>query len=129
MIQLDILYGKTAGASTVARRFPFVIGRSAGAHLRLEEDGVWEQHLSITLQSPDGFLLRTHPGALTSLNGKPVEQTVLRNGDLIEIGSAQILFSLSPAAQSDLRLREAFTWLLLLAVTAAQIALIYWLPK
>ena len=129
MIQLDILCGKTAGTSTVARRFPFVIGRAAGAHLRLEEDGVWEQHLSITLQSPDGFLLRNQPGALTSVNGEPVEQTILRNGDLIEIGSAQILFSLGPAAQHDLRLREASTWLLLLAITAAQIALIYWLPK
>ena len=129
MVRLEILRGKAAGTDTVARRFPFVIGRSATAHLRLEDAGVWEQHLSIDLQSPDGFLLRTHPGALTSLNGEPVEQTVLRNGDLIEIGSAQIVFSLSPAAQHDLRLREVFTWLLLLAVTAAQVALIYWLPK
>src|SRR5882757_1711990 len=103
MIQLDVLYGKTAGASTVARRFPFVIGRSAGAHLRLEEDGIWEQHLSISLQSPEGFLLRNQSGALTSVNGEPVEQTILRNGDLIEIGPAQIRFSLGPAAQHDLR--------------------------
>ena len=45
MVQLNILSGKKAGTRTVARHFPFRIGRAAGNELQLEDDGVWDQHL------------------------------------------------------------------------------------
>ena len=36
MVQLNVLSGKRAGAVTVTRRFPFIIGRDGSANLRLE---------------------------------------------------------------------------------------------
>ena len=90
MVQLKVLNGKKAGAVWVSRRFPVRIGRSAGIDLQLEEDGVWDQHFQLDFRAPEGFLLTSHPDARTSINGQPVQRTILRNGDTIEIGAAKI---------------------------------------
>jgi pSer/pThr/pTyr-binding forkhead associated (FHA) protein len=129
MIQISILSGKLAGAVVAARRFPFSVGRNNDASLRLEEDGVWDRHLELDLEMPDGFRLRTNPGALTAVNGQPTEQTILRNGDVIEIGPVKIQFWLSRTRQADLRLREFLTWFALATLCAAQVAVVYWLIR
>ena len=87
MVQLKVLSGKKAGTAWVARRFPVRIGRSAAADLQLEEDGVWDQHLQLDFDPAEGIVLSAQPNALATVNGQPVQQTVLRNGDAIEIGS------------------------------------------
>jgi len=129
MIQLHILSGKTAGAQSVARRFPFRIGRAAQNDLQLEDDGVWERHLALEFQRNKGFTLATAPEAIVAVNGQSVQKTILRNGDIITIGSAKIQFWLAAARQRGLRLRESFVWALLVLVTIAQFALIYWLVR
>ena len=70
MIQLKILSGKMAGTETVARRFPFRIGRSQSADLRLEEDGVWDEHLELAFDAATGFVLTAHQDALAAVNGQ-----------------------------------------------------------
>ena len=125
MVQLQVFSGKHAGEATLARRFPFVVGRNSTADLCLEQDGIWDRHLEFHLQVPDGFLLKSHPGALTSVNGKPVQQAFLRNGDLIEVGRLKIQFWLSETRQRGLRTREFLTWFALAALCAGQIVLIY----
>ena len=127
MIQLKILSGKMAGTTFVARHFPVRIGRAAAADLRLEEPGVWDEHLQIILAGKEGFLVETHADAITTVNGQPVQQLALRNGDLIEIGALKIQFWLGEAAQRGLKIREALVWAIIAAVTVTQIALIYWL--
>ena len=127
MVQLQVLSGKKAGAEWVARHFPFLVGRAADNHFSIEDEGVWDRHLEIAIRTGEGFLLRTHPDALTSVNGHPINETWLRNGDLIRIGSVQIRFWLVPARQYSLRFREAVTWLTVALLCASQIALIYWL--
>ena len=87
MVQLKVLSGKKAGTAWVARRFPVRIGRSAAADLQLEEDGVWDQHLQLDFNPAEGIVLSAQPNALATVNGQPVHQTVLRNGDAIDIGS------------------------------------------
>jgi pSer/pThr/pTyr-binding forkhead associated (FHA) protein len=129
MVQLKILSGKKAGTVWMARRFPVRIGRSANASLQLEEDGVWDQHLQLDLVPIQGFRLSAQPDALTAVNGQPVEQTILRNGDLIEIGSLKMQFWLSETRQAGLRLREVFIWVVLAAVSLGQLGLIYWLVR
>lgn len=129
MLQLSILSGRKAGVSWVSRRFPVRIGRALGADLRFEEDGVWDEHLKIDLQGTEGFLLSTQGDALASVNGQPVRQTLLRNGDTIEIGSLQFQFWLAQTRQTGLRLREALTWIGIAAISLSQIALIYWLLR
>ena len=125
MIQLVILTGRKAGHSCVARRFPFQIGRASGAHLVLEEDGVWDRHAAIHFQRDDGFHLESQIGALVSVNGGRIERTRLHNGDLIECGSTRIRFWLAALPQKSLRPREALTWLALAALFALQIGLVY----
>ena len=125
MVQLKVLSGKQAGAVTLTRRFPFIVGRDASANLRLEEEGVWERHLELDLQMPEGFVLIVHPQARATVNDQPVQQALLRNGDLIGIGTVKIRFWLSETRQMGLRPRELLTWAALAALCAGEVALIY----
>jgi len=129
MIQFQILSGKQAGTDMVARRFPFRIGRAASADLCLEADGIWDQHLELNLIKPDGFVLNAQPNALATVNGQRVEQTRLRNGDLIEIGSLKMRFWLSATRQIGLGVREWFTWGALALLSIGQVCLVYWLLR
>ena len=125
MVQLKILSGKKAGAETVARHFPFSVGRSATCEISLDEPGVWDQHFQIDLDSLDSFRLVTDPNTSVTIDGKSVQQSTLRNGETIEIGLAKILFGLSPTRQKSLALREWLTWIALGGLCLSQIALIY----
>jgi pSer/pThr/pTyr-binding forkhead associated (FHA) protein len=127
MVQLKILSGKKAGAVWVARRFPVRVGRSAASELQLEEDGVWDEHFQISFDPAAGFLLATRPDALVTVNGQPAQDALLRNGDLLEIGSLKLQFWLAESRQRGLLAREAFLWAMVTAVFLSQIALIYWL--
>jgi predicted component of type VI protein secretion system len=127
VIQFQLLSGKQAGAEIVVRHFPFRIGRGAEADLPLDEAGVWERHVQIEFQRGKGFAFTTNSQAVTLVNGMRVENGLLRNGDLIELGSMQLRFWLARSKQKSLRFREAFTWTAFFALFGAQIALIYWL--
>ena|SRR5213594_141032 len=125
MVQLDVLSGKQAGTGVTAGRFPFVVGRNKDADICFEEEGVWERHLEIELRMPEGFTVKAHPGALAAINGKPIREAVVRNGDLIEFGPLKLRFWLSQTRQVDLRWREFLTWFALAVLCAAQVALVY----
>ena len=129
MIQLNILSGKQAGTHKVARHFPFRIGRAPGNGLQLEDDGVWDQHLTIEFQPQSGFNLVTAANTLATVNGEPVQNMFLRNGDTITVGSVNFQFWLAAATQGSLRVREAFVWTLLALVTLGQFVLLYWLIR
>lgn len=128
MIQLQILSGKTAGQRWKARRFPVRVGRAAGNDLQLEADGVFDQHFEISLDRDHGFMLTVQPNALLSINDEsPAGPHQLRNGDAIECGSVRLRFWLAETPLRRLKLSEWFVWTLVLAVCAAQVALVYWL--
>ena len=129
MVQFDILSGKQAGTRAVARCFPFRIGRAPGNELQLTDDGVWDRHLTLEFDPQSGFSLATAPEAIATVNGAPVQKTVLRNGDVITAGSVRIQFWLAAARQGSLRLRENFVWALLALVTLGQFVLLYWLIR
>jgi pSer/pThr/pTyr-binding forkhead associated (FHA) protein len=125
VIQLKILSGKKAGTAWVARRFPVRIGRSASSDLRLEESGVWDQHLRLDFDPASGLILTVQPQALAMVNGQLVEQALLRNGDIIDVGSLKMEFWLSETRQAGLRFREGLTWVAIAAISLGQVALIY----
>lgn len=127
MIQLQILSGKQAGVFWNARRFPVRVGRAPKNDLKLEDDGVWEEHFQLALNPAEGFTLASHPGAIVTVNQEPVQSARLRNGDLITAGSAKLCFRLGDTLQRGLRLREWFVWTLIIGVCLGQVALIYWL--
>lgn len=127
MIQLTVLNGKQAGSQWVARRFPVRLGRAPACEVCLEGDGVWDQHAQIILRRREGFILTVQEEAIAAVNGHPVRETLLRNGDEFDLGSAKLRFALSPTRQRGLRWRESLTWLALAALCVGQGALIYWL--
>jgi pSer/pThr/pTyr-binding forkhead associated (FHA) protein len=129
MVQLKLLTGAKAGTAWVARRFPVRIGRSTSSDLQVEEIGVWDQHLQLDFDSAQGIVLRTQPNALATVNGQPVHQIVLRNGDDIAIGSLKMQFWLSETRQAGLRFREGLTWAAIAAISLGQVGLIYWLLR
>ena len=129
MIQFRIVSGKQTGHDIIVRRFPFRIGRDAASHLQLDDAGVWDQHFQIEFRRGDGFAFAAHNEALARVNGEKVENGILRNGDLIELGSAQLRFWLARTQQKTLRLREVLTWTALAALFAGQVGLIYWLLR
>jgi hypothetical protein len=129
MVQLKVLSGKRAGTTWVARRFPVRIGRSGATDLQLEEVGVWDQHLQLDFDPAEGIVLSVQQNALASVNGQPVHQAVLRNGDAIEIGSLRMQFWLSETRQAGLRLREGLTWAGIAAISLGQVGLIYWILR
>ena len=127
MIRINILSGARVGEQCRIGNFPFFIGRSAEAQIRIDDSGVWEKHLEVGLDPSLSFLLRVFPEALVALNGHQVTEEKLRNGDLIVLGSACLQFWLDESEQRGLRLREALTWAAIAVVSAAQCGLIYWL--
>ncbi len=125
MVQLRVLSGKKAGTAWVARRFPVRIGRAADADLQLEDSGVWDQHLRLDFEARRGIVLRAQSEAAPTVNGEPVQEAVLRNGDAIDIGSVRLRFELSETRQRGLRFREWLTWGGIAAICLGQVGLIY----
>ena len=121
MVLLRALSGTTAGTETVARRLPFRVGRGPENHLRIEFAGVWDNHFRLELTPEHRVALRAQPGALTTVNGRPVAEADLRLGDIIAAGAARFLFWLSPPRQSGLVLRETLTWIGLALLVAFQV--------
>jgi hypothetical protein len=93
--------------------------------LRLEEHGVWDRHFELDLDVPDGFVLKVPSEARVNVNGEPARSALLRNGDLIEIGALKVQFWLCETRQKKLRVREVLTWASFVALSAGQLALIY----
>jgi len=129
MVQLQLLSGRQAGTPWVARRFPVRIGRSPASDLQLEEPGVWEDHLELTLDPVQGVMLTPQPGALVTVNREAVQAARLRNGDSIEVGSVRLQFWLAETRQRGLRMREWFVWCIVAAISLGEVALVYWLLK
>lgn len=125
MIQLQVLSGKLAGSSIAVRQFPFVVGRGAGDDFQLEAEGVWESHFHIDFTPAEGFTAKRLAQAMLLANGEPVDCIRLKNGDVLAAGAAQIRFWLAATRQKTMRVREVLTWAALVALFAAQIALIY----
>jgi pSer/pThr/pTyr-binding forkhead associated (FHA) protein len=124
MIDLHVLSGKKAGSRVVVGHFPFHIGRTPQNDLPLEDDGVWDKHLTLEFHEKDGFHAVTTSHAIVTVNGKPVEKSRLHNGDILTVGSARVQFWLAPAPQRGLSLRENLVWGLLILVTVGQFILI-----
>jgi hypothetical protein len=129
MVSFQILSGKMAGTKWSTRHLPFSVGRSASAALRLDEPGVWDKHFEVSLQLPNSIVLQTSQNVSVTVSGKPTQETVLKNGDLIEFGGVKLRFDLTPTQQKRLTLRELSTWIGLGLLSLGQVVLIYWLSR
>jgi len=129
VVQLQFLNGAKAGTQWVACRLPFSVGRSAQDDLRIENDGVWDRHARVELRDRQRAVLIASEQARTSVNGQPIQEAILRNGDVLQIGSVHLQFGFSPVAHRDLRFREALTWIGIALMALVQVALVYVLTQ
>lgn len=128
MVQFQILSGRRAGIILESPRLPVTIGRSEQADIAIDDPGVWPCHCKIHWRT-EGLILEVEPEALASVNGVPVPQALLRNGDTITLGGATLRFCLSPMRQKGVALREWLTWAGLALLCLGQVALIYYLSR
>lgn len=127
MIQARILNSKRQRDPAIFATFPAWVGRNPAADLVLEEAGIFDQHLELNFKRHEGFFVRVIPPAIASLNGRPLEETRLKNGDVVQAGAVSIQFWLLPPEQRSLQLRETSTWIGLVIPAVVQVYLVYWL--
>jgi len=124
MVRLRVLAGSSAGLCFDAAQLPIRVGRGSGHDLTLDEPGVWPGHCLITREQND-LLIQAGPEALVSVNDAPVQQTLLRNGDIISLGAVKLRFGFVPVRQRPLRGRECLIWMALAGLVACEIGVAY----
>lgn len=93
---LVVTFGSTSNRRRPINRLTTVVGRARGCDVGLEAPDVSYVHCLIT-RSPDGLVLRdckSRSGTL--LNHKPVNESSLADGDLIQIGPFCFKVSIPP---------------------------------
>lgn len=72
--------------------FPFVIGRSASASFQINSTSVSREHAEI-VRTPTGFCVRDLGSTNgTSVNGRPVRETPIVDGDSVSIADVEMTF-------------------------------------
>ncbi|MGN6385123.1 MAG: FHA domain-containing protein [Verrucomicrobiota bacterium] len=114
---LQLRYGtreRQSRETAVAAKFPFTIGSSSDSDLRIEGHGVWDRHVLIELDSvTQRFTCSVVGSALLLINGETNRKAPLRNGDILQLGSASVEVSLAPVPQHRLKFLEFGVWGLL----------------
>lgn len=106
-------------------RDPFLIGRSAESHCRLEAPGVWDRHLSLTLDPTEGLVATAGEGALASVRSEPFTRHRVRPGEEITLGPVSVQVQLAPALRGRIGGWEWLTWMLLAGVLGLQATLVW----
>jgi pSer/pThr/pTyr-binding forkhead associated (FHA) protein len=124
MVRLEVLAGTRTGVCFSSTSLPIRVGRAADDDLTLDEPGVWPSHFSIQREKNDLFI-HVGPNALLSINGESVQQSPLRNGDIISLGAIKLQFGFAPVRQASLLWRERLTWVALAGLAFCEIAVAY----
>ncbi|MCB1608760.1 MAG: hypothetical protein KDI71_17475 [Xanthomonadales bacterium] len=86
---IDQATDNPGGPYTLGLR-PLSIGSDSGSDVKV--DGVAGRQAEVG-PSRSGFILRDLAGKVTKVNGQPVDELLLKDGDLIEVGSVSLKFS------------------------------------
>ena len=79
----------------------FVIGRDPSCQLRLDQDTISARHCRIRLEGDRVVVEDLNSRNGTVVNDRTVREAEVRHGDLLRIGSAQFLFSISPGHEGS----------------------------
>jgi Nif-specific regulatory protein len=103
--KLVAIEGSLAGESFLLDRDLVILGREAGTDIVIDEQWVSRRHCEIR-RGAEGFVLvdrESHNG--TRVNGVPIKERLLRNGDRVTVGGTSFLFldkDAEPAPRLDL---------------------------
>jgi hypothetical protein len=94
-------YSDAGGESrrVMIENFPFRIGRAETADLRVESVEVSREHAEIVERN--GMWLVRDLGSTngTQVNGKPIKETLLSDGDILKVAQSELTFIASPVSQ------------------------------
>jgi pSer/pThr/pTyr-binding forkhead associated (FHA) protein len=109
---LMVMTGEAEGAVYMIDRRVLLIGRSAEAHIRINEHAISTEH-ALLESDEDTYTLRDLGSTNgTHVNGRPItHKVVLGSGDTIQMGSTVFLFAARASSLPDgtIRLRPART--------------------
>lgn len=125
MAALVVQTAERKGEVISLRSFPWNVGRGAANHSCFAQPGVWEEHLRFTFERGDGYWVRALAPATLLVNGAVLQESRLRPGDVVEMGSVRFLFVLAQVPQRGLGWREWCVWIGMAALSLAQIGLVY----
>lgn len=93
--ELVVHNGRLSGARKALHAALTLLGHAEGCDVRLNVEGVLPVHCAIT-RGPAGLVLRALPGAVTLVNGRPVAEGPLHDGDLLAVGPFQFRVAAAP---------------------------------
>ena len=100
---LLVINGANRGSRyEISSALDVVIGRSVGCNLRLDDSEVSRHHARITHNGTDFVLNDLKSANGTKVNGQPVAERVLANGDNLQFGSSVIAFQLAESHHAPL---------------------------
>jgi len=88
---LIVLAGSHVGEMFKVGEAPMVIGRSAGAQVRLQDDGISRQHCRVYMRDGAVFIEDNDSRNGTYCNGVRITRHQLHDGDKIQVGRRTIL--------------------------------------
>jgi pSer/pThr/pTyr-binding forkhead associated (FHA) protein len=88
---------------------PFIIGRTNDCHLVLQHTSVSKEHAQITFDGQTYFIKDSESKNGTLLNGEPINEVTLKENDLINIGSFELLFQLVRTDQVNKEMERNLT--------------------
>ncbi|HEX5273012.1 MAG TPA: FHA domain-containing protein, partial [Gemmataceae bacterium] len=95
--ELIVQNGRLGGARKALAGALTLFGRADGCDVRLNADGILPVHCAL-VRGADGFVVRALPGAATQLNGRPVDESLVHDGDLLAVGPFQFRVALPAGA-------------------------------
>jgi pSer/pThr/pTyr-binding forkhead associated (FHA) protein len=117
MLQLAWKDERGVARSFTALKFPIVIGRSVEADLRFEVAGVWDSHAAIRYDSTARkFGIASIGESVLLVNGQRLVETLLRPGDRLQLGGAELTVLFPPAEPASLGPREWAFWIVFFLV-------------
>lgn len=106
MASLSVIQGADQGKRFEFTSTPLALGRDSSNAIRLQDTEISRRHAELRRESEGYRVVDLHSANGTFVNGKPVDQTVLRSGDRIQLGQTVMLFHEgSAAARPDLTAR------------------------
>ena len=129
MVELAVLNGPDAGKTFRPPAVPFKVGRAASMAVRILGPGVWDHHFDV-IDSEDGrFEYRVAEGAKVTVDDAYADRGILRNGIVLACGGVRVRFSLTPAVQRPLEIRERLVWISFGLLVATELAVLAWVGR
>lgn len=107
----------------VVGALPVRLGRAQRCEIVCEADGIWDEHLRLTLDSASRLVVEAVHHALVTVNDRRVERAVLKPRDLVRCGAASLEVSLAPSVVRANVFAGSLAWLIFGLILALQFAL------